>query len=350
MVRVPVAIVGATGAVGQAVLWLLRDHPWWTVDALIASERSAGKRYRDVVRWVMPGPIPDAFADREVLGPDADIQAPVIFSCVRSDLARDLEPVWTRRGHYVLTNASAYRMHPQVPLMIPEINADHIALIRTQTEFHPGWLVANPNCGVSGLAMVLGVLARYWPLHRVIVTTLQAVSGAGLDGLAAVEIADNVIPWIGGEEPKLETEPKKILGTLRNGTVELHPVTIAASCFRVPVRHGHTLSLYIESTPEMTPERVREVLHAFRPTADVAVLPTAPERPILVWISNTRPQPALDRDTDRGMTVHVGRIRGEPGRIRCAVLVHNLLRGAAGAVVLNAEWAYHSGCIGDGRP
>jgi aspartate-semialdehyde dehydrogenase len=337
MSRIPVAVVGATGAVGQALVAALHGHPWFTVEALVASERSAGLKYRDAVRWVLPGSVPPEVADRTILDVTADLQTPIILSCIDAGLARELEPQWAQRGHRVFSNASAFRLHPTVPLLIPEVNADHYALVQYRDSAWKGLIVTNPNCCVAGLAMALGPLTKRWSLERVYVTTFQAVSGAGLQGLAALPIADNVIPWIAGEEEKLQKEPPKILGWLQGARVVEYPVEIIPSCYRVPVRHGHTLALVIEGDADMTPERAAEAWRDFRPPDWVRQLPSGVGQPIRVWTEVDRPQPALDRDEGQGMVVHVGRIRGQAGRVLCTVLVHNLIRGAAGAVLLNAE-------------
>lgn len=339
MTRRDVAVAGATGLVGQTLLELLDGHPWFRAAELLASDRSAGRRYGEAVDWRLPGGPPAGVAGLRVRGAGADVRSRTIFSCLPSDVASEREIRWVSRGHDVFTNAGSHRMHPGVPLLVPEVNEDHCAVLRDRPGEWEGRLVANPNCSVSGLALALAPLVRRWPSPRVHATTLQAASGAGLAGLDSAEIPDNVLPHIPGEEEKLRTEPRKLLGRFREGRWREADVEVVAACHRVPVRHGHVLSLVIEGEEAMTPGAAREAWEDFRGSTAVRRLPSAPGRPVRVHRDPDRPQPSLDRDEDRGMAVHVGRIRGRPGRVACTALVHNLVRGAAGAALLNAEYA-----------
>lgn len=334
-----VAVAGATGLVGQALVDLLDGHPWFRTAEVLASSRSAGRRYGDAVDWRLPGAPPDGVADlplREV-GPDS--RARIVFSCLPSSVASELELRWVQRGRHVFTNAGSHRMDSRVPLLVPEVNEGQYTLVRGRDRTWEGTLVANPNCSVSGLVLALAPVVRRWRPERVFVTTLQAASGAGLEGLDAPDIPDNVLPRIPGEEEKLRTEPRKVLGRFRDGRWREAELEVVPSCHRVPVRHGHVLSVVVEGDRAMTPAAAREAWRGFEGSTAVRRLPAAPERPVRVHHDPDRPQPFRDRDADDGMSVHVGRIRGRPGRLVFTALVHNLVRGAAGAALLNAEYA-----------
>jgi aspartate-semialdehyde dehydrogenase len=340
MTRIPVAILGATGAVGQRFVQLLDGHPWFEVAELAASDRSAGKAYRHACTWRLPGVPPEAVAALVVKTVAGPFRSKLLFSGLDSSVAGEAESALTAQGHAVVSNSRNHRMDPDVPLLIPEVNPDHLGLIEVQRErTSGGYIVTNPNCSVVGLAMALAPLHRAFGLDAVAVATLQALSGAGYPGVASLDIADNVIPYIGGgEEEKIESEPQKILGRLEAGGVAMAPFPISASVHRVDVVDGHTLAIFVRLQRQATPDAARRALAEFRGEPQERELPSAPRRPIHVLDAPDRPQPRLDRDAERGMAVSVGRVR--PDRVfhlRLEALVHNTIRGAAGAAILNAE-------------
>jgi len=346
--RLKVGILGATGAVGQRFVDLLEDHPWFEVAALYGSERSAGKPYREAVDWRVPVPRP-TYADHltvQEMKPDDEVD--LVFSALPREPARTVEPAFARAGIPVVSNASAFRMEPDVPLVIPEVNPQHTALIDIQRE-NRGWqgfIVTNPNCSVIGLVLPLKPLHDAFGLRHVQVVTLQAKSGAGYPGPPPEVIDDNVLPFIRGEEDKLETEPQKLLGTLDGERIRDANLTISAHCNRVNVLDGHleVVSLGFENRPTM--EDARWALQEFRGSPQEDGLPSAPRRPILVKDEEDRPQPKLDRKAGQGMTVTVGRIRPDPLLdVKFVVLSHNTIRGAAGAAILNAELLKHQGYL-----
>jgi aspartate-semialdehyde dehydrogenase len=340
MKKRPVAILGATGAVGQRFVQLLAEHPWFEVAEVAASDRSAGKRYRDACNWRLPGAPSAATADLDVMGCDAAFRSKVLFSGLDSSVAGEIETALAARGYVVISNSRNHRMDPDVPLLIPEVNPHHLAALETQRKrTGGGYIVTNPNCSVVGLAMALAPLNEAYRVEFASVVTLQSLSGAGYPGVASLDVADNVIPYIGGgEEEKIETEPTKILGTWRDGAFDPADLTISASVHRVAVSDGHTMALTVRLQRKTEPEAAARVLAEFRGEPQQRKLPSAPERPIHVLTEPDRPQPRLDRDRERGMAVSVGRIR--PDRVfdlKMEVLVHNTIRGAAGAAILNAE-------------
>ena len=337
------AILGATGTVGQRFVTLLSDHPWFELKALAASERSAGKAYRDAVTWIQTQPLDEAIGAmpvqtcEELAGGHFDL----VFSALGSRVAREVEPEFAQRC-LVVTNASAHRMDTGVPLLVPEVNADHLDLLAPPKggAVLPTGIVANPNCSTIGLVLALKPLADAFGIDRLSVVTLQAVSGAGLPGISSYLIMDNVIPWISGEEEKLEIETGKILGRVAGGTIEPADVTVSAQCNRVPVVDGHTLcvSVGLQSDPEI--EDVREVWRTFRAEPQELGLPSAPEQPTMYLGDDQPPQARLHRDLGRGMTVSIGRLRECPILdFRFVALSHNTLRGAAGGALLAAELA-----------
>ena len=351
--RIPVGILGATGAVGQRFISLLADHPWFEVTAIAASERSAGKRYEEAVNWVIPGEIPPGVTDLIVTDTD-DIDAlgdvRMLFSALPSSAARELEPALAARGYIVCTNASALRMDPDVPLLIPEINADHVGLIDAQRERRgwPGLIVASPNCAVTAVIFPLRALHDAFGLTQTHVVTMQAISGAGYPGVSSFDIFDNVIPYIGGEESKFEGEPHKMLGTLVDGQIRLADFVASAQVNRVPVIDGHLAALSVGLKREASVSEVEEVLAAFQPPAIARELPSAPRTPMILRTEPDRPQLRRDRDAEKGMAVSVGRVQPCPVLgIKLVAMVHNTLRGAAGGAILNAELLAAAGYIQD---
>ena len=340
MEKISVGILGATGAVGQRFVQLLADHPWFEIAELAASDRSAGKPYREACTWRLPTALPDAVASRVVQTTDTPFRSKVLFSGLDALVAGDVETMLAGRGHAVISNARNHRMDADVPLLIPEVNPDHLdAVAVQQRRTHAGYIVTNPNCSVAGLAMALAPLHRSFGLESVAVVTLQALSGAGYPGVASLDATDNVIPYIGGgEEEKIETEPRRILGAFRDDAFELAKFQVSSSVHRVAVSDGHTMAIFVKLAKKASPAEAGGVLAAFRGEPQERKLPFAPRSPIHVLTEPDRPQPRLDRDREHGMAVSVGRIRGDAVYdLRLEALVHNTIRGAAGAAILNAE-------------
>ena len=337
--RVPVAILGATGSVGQRFIQLLANHPWFRVHEVVASDRSAGKNYGTAADWRLESLVPDDVAKLTVKNLGADLESRLLFSGLDSSVAGEAEDDYANRGCAVISNSRNHRMDSDVPLLIPEVNAEHLGAIEVQRKRRAGYIVTNPNCSVVGLAMALAPLERAFGLEAVQVTTMQAISGAGYAGVASYAILDNVIPYIGGgEEEKIETEPRKILGAWKDDHFAEAPMTISAQVNRVPTIDGHlmTVSAKLRNAAEI--REVREAIENFAGEPQKLGLPTAPKHPIHFLDATDRPQPRLDRDRESGMAVSVGRLRHCPILdIRFVALVHNTIRGAAGAAILNAE-------------
>jgi aspartate-semialdehyde dehydrogenase len=349
--RIPVGGLGATGMVGQRFLALLADHPWFQVTAVAGSERKRGQRYRDATPWRLPGSPPEEVLDLRVLSPDAEFDVPLLFSALPASVAETVEPLLAGRGHVVCSNASSHRMAADVPLLIPEVNPDHLGLLERQRS-ERGWsglLLTNPNCSTIQLALALKPLADSFGLRRVQVTTLQALSGAGYPGVASYDLVDNAIPYIGEEEEKIERETVKILGQYEEGGIRPADLLLSAQCTRVPVREGHLACVSVElgeTARGVSSDDVRHAWSAFVALPQRLGLPTAPTAPILVRSEPDRPQPLLDRDAGGGMSVVVGRLRECPILdFRFVVLGHNTIRGAAGASILNAELLYTRGLL-----
>jgi len=337
----PVAVLGATGNVGQRFIELLADHPWFRVAELVASERSSGKTFRDAADWRLGARMPEGAADLPVLGYNADIQSPIAFSGLPGEVAGEIEQRLAREGHAVLSNTSTHRMDPDVPLLIPEVNPGHVAAIRQQQENRgwSGYIVTNANCSAIHLTLTLKPLHDAFGLDALVVTTLQAVSGAGYPGVPSLDMIDNIIPFIGDEEEKLETETQKMLGDwTKDAGFQPASFVLSAHCNRVPVRDGHTECVSVRFRKPASPAEVIDVFEAFRGRPQELGLPSAPSRPIVVRREHNRPQPALDRHAANGMASIVGRVRECPLLgTKFVLLGHNTIRGAAGASVLNAE-------------
>jgi aspartate-semialdehyde dehydrogenase len=333
--------------VGQQFVCQLAAHPWFRPAWLAASERSEGRAYREAASWRLPEDPPADIADVKVDGCIPGKGPRLIFSALDATAAKDIEPAFARAGHIVITNARSFRMDPSVPLLIPEINGEHLALMPVQRRAHgwPGAIVTNPNCSTVALAMVLAPLRRFG-LRAVNVVTLQAVSGAGYPGVPSMDILGNVVPFIGGEEEKIESETQKILGSFDEGSVTPHLVVVSAHTTRVPVIDGHTLMTSIKLDDGPSVEDVREALSSWRGRPQELGLPSAPPAPIVCLSQPDRPQPRRDALRDGGMAVTVGRIRPCPILgLKLAALGHNTIRGAAGAAVLNAELMLADGWV-----
>ncbi|MFB6284311.1 MAG: aspartate-semialdehyde dehydrogenase [Halobacteria archaeon] len=332
-----VGILGATGNVGQRFIQLLDGHEWFEVGDLTASESSAGKRYADAANWQLDTPMPDEVKDVEVGSTEPESvsdKIELVFSALPSSVAKEVEPEFADSGYTVASNAGWARMEDDVPLLIPEVNPEHISLLELQKEKR-GWaggIIKNPNCSAITMTPTLAALQDLG-LEEVHVATLQAVSGAGYTGVKSMEIIDNVLPYIGGEEGKMETEPNKMMGEFTGAGIEEADVDISATCNRVPTIDGHLENVWCKFEDDVSVEDVEEAFDEF-PTLE---LPSAPEETIVVRESSDRPQPRLDRNEGDGMSIVVGRIREDHDGIKFSCLAHNTIRGAAGASLLNAE-------------
>lgn len=340
-----VGILGATGTVGQRFVQLLENHPQFEITALAASDRSTGKLYSEACAWKLAGKMPDFVKNITVQPIEPPLDCDIVFSSLPSSVARETEEAFARAGYPVISNSSSYRMDEDVPLLIAEINHEHVGLIEKQKQkrgFGKGFIVTNPNCAVVSFAPPLAALHRNFGVEEVIVTTLQAISGAGYPGVPSLDITDNVVPYIAGEEPKVETEAQKILGKLTDGGIEKADFTVSAQCFRVHVIDGHTASVRVNLKQTATMEEVIEAINTF-PSLD---LYSSPKRFMEYCDEPSRPQPRLDRDSGNGMTITVGRLF--PDNVfdyRFVSLSHNTVRGAAGSAVLNAELLISKGII-----
>jgi len=341
--KLRVALLGATGSVGQKLVRLLHDHPWFEIETLAASDRSAGKVYHEAVHWLEASPLPSAVAEARVVTVDQVEGCDIVFSALDGSTAGRVEPALVASGTIVVSNASSLRMDPAVPLVIPEVNPDHLELIRGRTG---GCVVTNPNCATVGLVLALKPLVDTFGVEAVTVTTLQAVSGAGYPGVPAMDILSNVIPHIEGEAEKLEEEPPKILGCLQAGAIEELPLKISAQVTRVPVIEGHLLSVSVKLRNPASAEEALRAFEDFRSPLEGLGLPSAPDRPVVVLRGRADPQPRLHSGLGQGMSVSIGQVRICPVLdLRFVALVHNTLRGAAGAAVLNAELLVAKGLV-----
>ena len=345
--KIPVCILGATGTVGQKFIRLLAEHPWFEIAAVAASSASAGRRYGDVVRWREQMDLPAAIADLTVVGCAPPLPGAVAFSALDAEVAGPIEQAFARAGAFVVTNTRTHRMEPDVPLLIPEANGDHLVLVDRQREVRgwPGAILANPNCSTAALALALAPLHRAFEIERLFVSTMQAVSGAGYPGVPSLDAIGNVIPYIGGEEDKIERESRKILGTLGADGVEPAGFAVSAHTNRVAVVDGHLETVSVGFRQRVTPEDAAAVLREFRGSPCVAGLPSSPTPPVEVDTRADRPQPRLDLERGGGMAVTVGRLRPCPILdLRMVLLGHNTIRGAAGQAVQIAELL-----VADGR-
>ena len=338
--KIKIGILGATGIVGQRLVQLLEHHPWFEIGFLAASEKSAGKTYQEACNWKLASPMPALFREMivEKIGEPPRRQEKLVFSSLDASIATEVEDAFARAGHAVISNSSAYRMHEDVPLLIPEINADHMALLETQKKNRNGFIITNPNCSATALALALAPLDQQFGIEAVFVTTAQAVSGAGYPGVASLDVLGNVLPFIPNEEEKIERETKKIFGKISDGLVVSHPMKISAQSTRVPVIDAHTEMVSVKLKRTARPEEVRELFLRYRCKYSGHDLPSAPAKPVIVRDEADRPQPRLDAEAARGMATVVGRIRKCPVfDVKFVLVGHNTIRGAAGAAILNAE-------------
>ena len=347
--KIPVGILGATGVVGQRFIQMLERHPWFEVAWLAASDRSEGKSYAEAARWRLKTPIPTAVAAMRVSPAIPDGAPRVIFAALDAGIAAELEPRFADAGCAVVSNSSALRMQQDVPLVIPEVNADHIKLIDGQSwrKKSGGYVVTNPNCSAIGLVLALAPLQQRFGLETVMAVTMQAVSGAGYPGVASLDILGNVIPYIAKEEEKMEEETRKLLGQMNGTKVVSATFAMSAQCNRVAVEDGHTESVSIRLKRKAKPEEMIAAWNSFRAEPQELQLPSAPKNPVVYFGAPDRPQPRFDIDLGAGMTTAVGRLR--PCGVldwKFTVLSHNTIRGAAGAAVLNAELLKAKGYLG----
>src|SRR5438876_9586633 len=346
--KIPVAVLGATGAVGQKFIKLLQDHPWFEVTQVAASERSVGRRYEEVVAWKQNTPIPESVRILEVRPCTPDLDCRIAFSGLDAAVAGEVEDSFARAACVVLSNSKNHRMDADVPPVIPELNHDHLGLIPIQRRQRgtSGFIVTNSNCSTMFLAMALGPLHRAFTVEKVFVATMQAVSGAGYPGVPSLDILGNVIPYIVDEEPKLEREMLKWRGRCEDGEVTSAAFKVSAHTNRVAVEHGHTICMTVgfEETP--TPEAAIETMRTWEGLPSTTRLPTRPQHPLIVTDAPDRPQPRRDVNAGAGMTVTVGRVRRDAILdLRMVALGHNTIRGAAGGSVLNAELLASNGAF-----
>lgn len=345
--KIPVGILGATGMVGQRFVELLANHPWFEIVSLTASDRSEGKPYGQAMKWLMNTPLPENLKKMIVSPTIPNLPCKLVFSSLDASVAGDIEASFAKEGYTVVTNARNHRMNESVPLLIPEVNREHLKLLETQDIFGgKGKIVTNPNCSTIGLCLALKPLQDAFGIDAVQVVTMQAISGAGYPGVASFDILDNVIPYIQGEEQKMESEPLKILGSLKDQMIELSPIKISAQCNRVAVSDGHLMSVSLKLKKKAKKEEIIESFETFKTAVQDYGLPLAPLKPIHYLHEDHYPQPKVHRNVDKGMAITVGRLR------ECAlmdykftILSHNTIRGAAGGAILNAELMVKEGWI-----
>jgi aspartate-semialdehyde dehydrogenase len=345
--KIEVGVLGATGMVGQHFIKFLRNHPWFEVKWAGASDRSAGKKYRDATSWRLDGVMPEGVADLTVEECKPGNAPRLVFSATDASVATEIERAFAEAGHVVVSNSRNHRMERDVPLLVPEVNPDHLKLVPLQQQAR-GWkgqIVTNPNCSTVVLTMALGPLKQFG-IRRVVVTTMQAISGAGYPGVASMDITANVIPFIGGEEEKMEQETQKILGDFAGDHVEPLAAGVSAHCNRVPVVDGHTVTVSLEFATKPGEADLLEAFRCFHPLPQERNLPSAPAQPVIYMAQRDRPQPRRDVERERGMAAFIGRLRPCPVfDWKFVAMGHNTVRGAAGAAVLNAELMYSEGFL-----
>ncbi|MBX7222338.1 MAG: aspartate-semialdehyde dehydrogenase [Blastocatellia bacterium] len=347
--KIRVGILGATGMVGQRFVQLLDGHPQFEITALAASDRSEGKTYLEATNWKLSTPIPERIKTMVVTPCQPPLECDMVFSSLPGNMARETESLFAQAGYPVISNSSSHRMGVDVPLLVPEINPDHVKMIDRQRHtqgYGRGYIVTNPNCTTLALVLALAPIERTFGIEAAFISSMQAISGAGYPGVASLDIVDNVIPFIDGEEDKVETEPQKILGKLQDGQLIFAPMQISAHCNRVAVTDGHTISISLKLRKKAELTEIQAALESFRGVPQELRLPSAPNQVVVVRTERDRPQPRLDRDCGNGMSSVVGRLRKDPiWDVKFTVLGHNTVRGAAGAAILNAELLAHEGYL-----
>ena len=344
--KIPVAVLGATGSVGQKFVSLLANHPWFEVKMVAASDRSAGKKYKEAVNWILNDPLPDKIGELMVQNCAPDNNLHIAFSGLDSSVAGTVEEEFANAGYTVISNSKNHRMDKFVPLLVPEINPDHLGLIKKQS-YKKGCIITNPNCSTIGLVLALKPLIDKFGIESVNVVTMQAISGAGYPGVSGLDIIDNVIPFIGGgEEDKVETEPNKIFGSLGDDGIKFLDIKISAQCNRVPVVNGHTECIQVKLEKQAGPEEIIEAWNSFSAEPQEKRFPTAPSKPVYYFHEKNYPQPKIHRNIDRGMAVSIGRLRKDKFfDYKFVILSHNTMRGAAGGALLCAEMMKFKGFI-----
>jgi len=344
-VKIPVAILGATGSVGQKFVQLLVNHPWFVIKELCASDKSAGKKYKDAVDWFLPSPLPKNVGEILVQKCEPVLKSKIVFSGLDSNVAGEVETEFAKAGYKVISNSKNHRMDEDVPLLIPEVNPDHLQLIKAQS-YGEGCIVTNPNCSVIGLAIALKPLLDNFGLESVNVVTMQAISGAGHPRVVNLDIEDNVIPFIKGEEPKVEIEPLKILGKLNNAEILFNDFKVSAQCNRVNVTDGHTECVQVNLKKKTSVDEIIKIWKNYESEPQKLHLPLAPNKPIHYSEDDAFPQPKHQRDADKGMAVSIGRLRKDKiFDYSFVILSHNTVRGAAGGAILCAELMKAKGII-----
>jgi len=355
MSKTKVAVLGATGMVGQRFVKLLSEHPWFELAAVTGSSSSIGKKYGEVVNWRIEGGVPEKFADMKVVGSEVDAiksadDIDIVFSALPSEVAAEVEPKFANAGYGVVSDAAAFRMEKDVPILVAEVNPEHLEILKVQRANRKwsGFIVPNPNCTTTALILPLKPIFDKYGIKKILVSTMQAISGAGYDGVPSMAILDNIIPYIAKEEWKVENEAKKILGIFKKDHIEPADFAISASCHRVLVYDGHTEAVFLELAEKATPEEIIKAMEQFKGKPQKLKLPSAPENPIIVRKELDRPQPRLDRDAGNGMAAVVGRVREDPALpngIKFVTLGHNTVRGAAGGAILTAELILKEGYL-----
>jgi aspartate-semialdehyde dehydrogenase len=345
MKKIAVAILGATGMVGQKFVELLSDHPWFQIVALAASERSQGLYYEDAVHWSSPTPIPEKLAKMKIGSCSPNLPCHVVFSGLDSSVASEIEMEFALAGYTVISNSKNYRTHPSVPILIPEVNSDHLRLLSHQ-HFNNGVILTNPNCSVTGIALALKPLADLWGIESAHIVTLQALSGAGYPGVPSLDILDNIIPYIQGEESKIESESLKVLGTYSEDHITPYPMKLSAQSNRIPISNGHLACISVKLKREASEDEIISSWKTFQGEPQKLQLPMAPKNPLYYFEKENYPQPKLHRDFDKGMAVSIGRLRKCPLLDwKFILLSHNTIRGAAGGAILNAELMVKKGML-----
>lgn len=344
--RVPVGILGATGSVGQKLLMLIDKHRWFHVTAVCASEKSQGKSYREAAEWRMPVPMPEDIARLQVTAPEPNLPCKIVFSCLDGAIAGEIEQRFAQNGYTVISCARAHRMDPTVPLLIPEVNVQHLDLLKEQKFPNRGIIIAKPNCAVIGLMLALRPLQLEFGIDAIQVVTMQSVSGAGFPGVPSMAIFDNIIPYIANEEDRMYEEPQKIFGTINRGIIEPYPMKISATCTRVPVTEGHMEVVSVKLKEKATLEQVKRAFKEFSSPLQGLMLPSAPVKAVHYFEEDDLPQTRLQRDLEHGMAVSVGRLRPDPVLdYKFVCLSHNTVRGAAGGAILIAELLVKNGHV-----
>lgn len=344
--KIPVAILGATGMVGQRFIELLIDHPWFEIIAITGSEKSVGKRYGDAAHWMMTTPIPENIADMAIEPTVPLLHCDIVFSALDSKVAGEIEDNFAKSGYLVISNSSNHRMDENVPLLIPEVNPSQLSLIENQLSNGAGAIITNPNCSAVGIAMSFKPLLGLADIESAHIVTMQAISGAGYPGVSAFDITDNIIPHIAGEERKIQIELPKIFANLQNDKLCSHPMQISAQCNRVPVIDGHTACISLKLKNPIAPEELIKAWNAFESEPQELQLPSAPKSPVMYLKEHNFPQPKMHRNLGKGMCVTIGRLRPCSFMdLKFVVLSHNTIRGAAGGALLNAELLVKKGYL-----